>query len=221
LPHELEGSLVDRRAGFTLIELLVVIAIILILIAIALPNYAAALARARNVQCKSNLHALGQALFEYKIDYRVFPLADGCAGETATPGQTCVGMGPAAMGSWAGVPWVLADLGYLKDRGAFYCPTLADWFGEKKQNLRYAYNSSAADAGGAEGGSNNLERESGHLWLCRCAWLPVEATFDPHSGLLYPGGDDLDNGEKDVMENVLRINGVVETVNGRREFYRQ
>jgi prepilin-type N-terminal cleavage/methylation domain-containing protein len=211
----------QRKSGFTLIELLVVIGVILILVAIALPNFASAKKRARAVQCKANLHLLGQALFEYKIDYRHFPLADGCAGVTATPGQTCVGNGPAAMGSWAGAPWILFDLGYIKERSVYYCPTLLDWFAEKRDNLRYAYNSSAADSGGSLGGDSDLERDSGHLWLCRCAWLPAEASFHPSSGLIYPGGDDLDTGEKDVMENVLRINGVVETVNGRADFYRQ
>lgn len=207
-----------RKSGFTLIELLVVIAIILVLIAIALPNYLSAKARAQEVHCRANLRVLGQALFAYKIDYRTFPLGDGCAGEEPSPGQTCVGNGPAAMGSWAGVPWILLKMKYTEDREAFHCPALAGWFPEKKQNLRYAYNASAADAGGLAGGRDNLERDSGHLWLCRCAWVPAEASFDPRSRLIYPSGDDLDTGEKDVMENVLRINGVVERANGRKEF---
>lgn len=204
--------------GFTLIELLVSLAIILILIAIALPNFLSAQKRARVVQSKSYLRVIGQGLFSYKIDYLVFPPADGCAGVLASPGQTCPGEGPAALGSWDGVPWVLADLGYVTDRETFYCPLIAGLFPDQKEKLRWAYNSSALDTGFAQGGADHLERDSGHLWLARCVWLPAFATFDPHSGLIYPMGDDPETGEEDVMENVLRINGTVETVNGLREF---
>ncbi|GMV66971.1 MAG: hypothetical protein AMXMBFR75_27670 [Candidatus Hinthialibacteria bacterium] len=212
---------VRRESGFTLIELLVVIAIIFILLSIAVPNYINARRKATEVQCKANLRTLGQGLFHYKLDYNTFPPADGCAGEDSSMGQTCLGQGPAAMGSWDGVPWILNERGYVESRQAFFCPTLAGWFPDRKQYLRYAYNSSAVDTGGHSGGANHLEMDSGHIWLCRCAWLPAKASFDPRSGLVYPGGDDLSTGERDVMENVLRINGVVETANGYREFLRQ
>ncbi len=211
----------ERGRGFTLIELLVVVSVILILIAIALPNFLSAQHRARIVQDKGNLRVIGQALLQYKLDYNRFPLADGCAGDDPTPGQTCAGDGPAALGSWDGVPWVLHTLGYIEDREVFYCPILVGWFPEKKQNLRYAYNNSTADSGGTLGGANDIERDSGHLWLARSVWVPAEASFDPDSGLIYPCGDDLETGEEDVMENVLRINGVVETANGRKDFLRQ
>ncbi|MCA9416953.1 MAG: hypothetical protein KC917_11810, partial [Candidatus Omnitrophica bacterium] len=116
------------------------------------------------------------------------------------------------------VPWVLADMGYVTDREYFYCPMMVGLYPDRKEKVRWAYNSSAIDTGFEQGGANNLERESGHLWLARCAWLPAFATFEPNSGLKYPLGDDLETGEKDVMENVLRINGTVETVNGLREY---
>ncbi len=207
-----------RWCGFTLIELLVVIGIIFILISIAVPNYLSVRQRAIEVKCKSNLNVLGKALLMYKLDNRTFPLADGCAGDESSMGLTCIGCGPAAMGSWDGIPWVLADMGYVDNRETFYCPALVSRFPEKKHYLRYAYNSSAVDTGGANGGSNNLEKDSGHLWLCRCAWLPATATFDRRCGLVYPSGNDPDTGQQDVMENVLRINGVVETVNGYQEY---
>jgi prepilin-type N-terminal cleavage/methylation domain-containing protein len=204
--------------GFTLIELLTVIAVILILIAIALPNFLSAQHRAKGVQSRSYLRVIGQALLTYKLDYNVFPPADGCAGREPSPDRTCAGEGPAALGSWDGVPWVLADLGYVKDREHFYCPLMVGLFPERKENVRFAYNYSDMSGGGASGGANNIEKDSGHLWLARCVWLPAWATFDPDSGLIYPMGDDLETGEEDVMENVVRINGVVETVNGLREF---
>jgi len=212
----------ERSArGFTLLELLVVIAVILVLIAIALPNFLGAQRRARSVQCKSNLRALGQGLLQYKLDHSLFPPAVGCAGREPSPAKTCLGMGPAALGSWDGVPWALANLGYVPDREVFYCPVMAGLFPEEKESVRYAYNSSATDTGGASGGANHLEKDSGHLWLCRCAWLPAFASFDPQSKLKYPHGNDPETGEKDVLENVLRINGAVETVNGLREYNRQ
>jgi prepilin-type N-terminal cleavage/methylation domain-containing protein len=206
------------QAAFTLIELLVTIAIILILIAIALPNFLSAQMRAKDVQCKSRLRVLGQALTTYKLDTRFFPFADGCGGPTASAGHTCPGEGPAALGSWDGVPWVLADLGYVADRETFYCPRMQGLFPESKDHVRYAYNSSAIDSGGASGGAQNLERDSGHLWVCRCCWLPAFATFDPGSGLIYPHGNDPVSGQVDVMENVLRINGVVESTNGLEDY---
>lgn len=194
----------------------------MILISIAMPNYLSVRQRATEVKCKSNLHVLGKGLLMYKLDYGSFPLADGCAGEESSMGRTVVGSGPAAMGSWDGVPWILADLKYVDNREAFYCPALVGRFpAEKKKFLRYAYNSSAVDTGGAYGGANNLERDCGHLWLCRCVWLPASATFDRRCGLVYPSGHDPATGQKDVMENVLRINGTVETVNGYQEFLQE
>ena len=184
-----------------------------------MPNFRNAQKRAQSVRCKSNLRVIGQALLSYKMDYNTFPPADGCAGDDPSPGETCAGEGPAALGSWDGIPWILADLRYVDSREVLYCPVMTGLFPEHKHKVRYAYNSSAVDTGGSTGGANNLEKDSGDLWLARCAWLPASATFDPQSGLKYPHGDDPETGEKDVMENVVRINTRVETVNGLRSFH--
>ena len=54
-----------RARGFTLVELLVVIAIIGILTALLIPAVGAARARARRVQCQTNLHQIGIAFASY------------------------------------------------------------------------------------------------------------------------------------------------------------
>ena len=59
-----------RRGGFSLIELMVVIGIIAILVALLLPSLQRAKQQAKSVQCKSNLHQIGQALLMYSNEWK-------------------------------------------------------------------------------------------------------------------------------------------------------
>lgn len=187
------------RCGFTLIELLVVVAIVAVLSAIALPNFLEARARAEQARCASNLKAIAIALQTYKVDHNRFPLADGMAGEDESMGETLIGMGPAANGSWDGVPRVLVRLGHLGSAEYLFCPHYRRQFrGERAQFFRYAYNNSAADTGGSVGGSHDVERDSGDLWYCRCLWVPPQYSFRPgDTHVKFPHGPD------QKMENVL------------------
>lgn len=199
--------------GFTLIELLIVVAIIAILAAIAVPNFLLAKQRANQARCSANLKVIAYALYAYKIDLNHFPLADGIAGLEGSMGKTEVGNGPAANGSWDGVPRVLVDLKYLSSEQYLFCPSFCDRVkGERLQRFRYAYNSSASDTGGATGSANNVDRDSHDIWYARCLWVPPERSFHPEQGLLYPHGEDNDK------ENVLCSNSRVELHDGRKDF---
>lgn len=58
--------------GFTLIELLIVVAIIAILAAIAVPNFMNARLRATIARMESDMKAIGDALFMYRIDNKCY-----------------------------------------------------------------------------------------------------------------------------------------------------
>ena len=69
-----KNGVLPRKHGFTLVELLVVIGIIALLISILLPALNAARAKARGVQCLSNLRVLGQGFAMYLNAYKqTFP----------------------------------------------------------------------------------------------------------------------------------------------------
>ncbi len=200
--------------AFTLIELLLVAGIIALLSAIALVNFQHAKGRANQARCAANLKAIAYSLYAYRLDYNHYPLADGVAGETESMGQTTPGNGPAANGSWDGVPRVLVRLGYLSDPQSLFCPTFRDKYrGERLQRFRYAYNNSAADTGGPIGAPDNVERDSHDIWYARCLWVPPEYSFNPTAtDVKFPHGEDHDR------ENALMSNGRVELRDGRADF---
>lgn len=199
--------------AFTLIELLIVVLILTILAMIGLPNLQLATTRAQSAKCLSNLRILGMALQAYRVDFNNFPPADGVAGDSASPHRTQVGNGPAANGSWDGVPWVLRDLKYVTDRQVFFCPVLYKKYRHRYHNFRYAYNSSATDTGGHAGGSNNIFYANGRIWLARCLWVPSECSFRPQEQIEYP------HGEMHNLENVLYTDTSIEQRDGREDFY--
>lgn len=204
------------RSGFTLLELLIAAAIVALLCAVALVNFQHAKGRANQARCASNLKAIAYALYAYKLDLNRYPLADGIAGLMESMGQTSPGNGPAANGSWDGVPRVLVRLGYLSSDQYLFCPTYREQFkGERLQRFRYAYNNSAADTGGTIGAPNDIDRDAHDIWLARCLWVPVEYSFHPQANdVAYPHGEAYDR------ENVLMSNGRVELRDGRQDFRR-
>jgi len=202
------------RCGFTLLELLIAVAIVSILSLVALVNFQHAKGRANQARCASNLKAIAYALYAYKLDLNRYPLADGVAGEQESMGQTSPGNGPAANGSWDGVPRVLVRLGYLTSDQYLFCPSYREQFkGARLQRFRYAYNNSAADTGGPIGAPNNVDRDSHDIWFARCLWVPPEYSFDPGAkDVKFPHGEDHDR------ENALMSNGRVELRDGRKDF---
>jgi prepilin-type N-terminal cleavage/methylation domain-containing protein len=194
-----------RSSAFTLIELLVVVAIVAVLAAIALYNYVMATDRARTVECASRLRTIGFALYAYRLDHNNYPLADGVAGDRPTPERTDFGNGPAGNGYWNGISLLLVEYGYISDPSILYCPALEKRYRDRRDHLRYAYNCSTADAGGYEGGHNNIFSDSGDIWLVRCLQVhPDTNGVGKRRPIQYP------HGVERTKENVLYSNARVE-----------
>lgn len=178
--------------AFTLIELLVVVAIVAILAVIAVLNFREAIERSLRAADAANLHTIATALQNYYADYNTLPPADREAGpmQSHTMDFVAVGNGPAAGGSWDGLPWLLHDTGYISDYKTMFCPKYMRLYKSGKtrrgdharfHNFRYAYNSSALSSGGHAGGSGIM---TGTKWLVRDLYLPPESGW---YGSYYPG----------------------------------
>lgn len=106
----------DKRSGFTLIELLVVIAIIAILAAILFPVFANAKEQSKFTGCSSNLKQLGIGFSMYLDDNN---------GRYPSPARNRVASEPLLHPSQdsAVVTWDVAIYRYVKNVGAFRCPS--------------------------------------------------------------------------------------------------
>jgi prepilin-type N-terminal cleavage/methylation domain-containing protein len=123
----------SRKKAFTLVELLVVIGIIALLISILLPALGNARAAANTVKCASNLHAIGEGMANYLVEFKGrFPPSNFYNGLGFDPisGQT-----PATPTSgyvhWSSFLYARKDLigtdaPYLSSQGweMFQCPSL-------------------------------------------------------------------------------------------------
>lgn len=198
-----DNALGPRRA-MTLIELLIVTAIVAILASIALVNFQHAQERALRATNAANLRVVAQALHTYMTDWNRLPAADRRAGPFESHRRTdvAVGNGPAAGGSWDGVPWVLVTQRYITNPNVLFNPrylrlykggTTLDGKHPRYHNFRYAYNNSALSTGGTAGGAGDVM--SGREWIVRDLYLPAERGWyaqyapEPPADYEYPFGE--------------------------------
>jgi prepilin-type N-terminal cleavage/methylation domain-containing protein len=190
--------------ALTLIELLVVVAIIAILASIAVVNFQHAQERALRAANVANLRVVGQALQAYMTDWNRLPAADRRAGPFESHRRTdvAVGNGPAAGGSWDGVPWLLVSRGYITNPNVLFNPrylrlyrggTTLDGSHPRYHNFRYAYNNSAWSTGGTLGAASDVM--SGREWLVRDLYLPADRGWyadrapEPPADYEFPFGE--------------------------------
>jgi len=157
--------------GFTLIELLVVIAIIAILAAILFPVFAKAREAARKTSCTSNLKQLSLAMSMYRTDY---------------DGQFTMG-GWYDNGSASSRDWQNAIFPYVKNKGAYRCPSSTDIHND--QDERQDWNRTATDYlfNNQLGPSSNGLKESAVVAPADCVML-IEGHSDwGNQGSCTPG----------------------------------
>lgn len=206
--------------GFTLIELLIVVAIIAILAAIAIYNMKQAVERALRASDAANLHAIAVAMQSYHVDNNAFPPADREAGPFCSHGPQYknVGNGPAAGGSWDGLPWLLYEQHYVTKWETLFCPKYMKLYAggqtirggyPRYHNFRYAYNSSAVSSGGALGGAGDIN--TGQVWLVRDLWLNAQDGWygakypDPPADYKYPWGEKLNQEQALYMSSGVKL----------------
>ncbi|HJN16125.1 MAG TPA: prepilin-type N-terminal cleavage/methylation domain-containing protein [Armatimonadota bacterium] len=108
-----------QKRGFTLLELLIVIAIIAVLAAIMYPVFAAARAKARQVQCVSNVTQIGIALKLYADDHSGYLPSFSQSHPSFVNGLTDAEKQTALPGV---VTWDVSIQDYLKSTDVLRCP---------------------------------------------------------------------------------------------------
>ncbi|MDX2176479.1 MAG: type II secretion system protein [Candidatus Sumerlaeia bacterium] len=214
------------RRAFTLIELLIVVSIVAILAAIGLVNFRTASERAWKSSDMANLRTVMTGLQTYYVDHGTLPPGDREAGPFPSHGRqfTAVGNGPAAGGSWDGVPWLLVEEGYVQNWRTLFNPKFLRLYGAletvrgghpRYHNFRYAYNASALSSGGVTGGTGNVN--SGAVWILRNVWVAAEDGWYGASAPSYPADYQFPWGEgaaEGTLEHAVFSDFAVRTVVG-------
>jgi hypothetical protein len=140
------------------------------------------------------------------------------------PQFTAIQNGPAAGGSWDGLPWMLHDLGYVGDWRTLFCPKYMKLYRggatiqgghPRYHNFRYAYNAAGLASGGVLGGAGNVM--SGEVWIVRDLWLAARDGWWGQVAPEYPGDYGYPWGEgrwEGRLEHVLYADMAVRTVVG-------